>query len=265
MTTFYLEVGDGSGDVLGVTSSVTLAYRTGSQEGGDTTLVTITPTLESTGFDLPPDIAIYYRSKLVGGSFGDWQTDNTFTLADGEYEVEAQLRYTSTGNPVVQKLDVDGETLVDVTAVSTTFTVGASSTAGWDENADGEYYSSSFELSNTFPDLSNSEGLSTVEASTSYEDIQEIRVLADGLVLRVEPGNWPDPLPPYLAVWTTWVNDSSPSWRTFEWNGQGSFNNRYTLQTDNLGNNGDWSEPGVEFAVVFQTQSGLPTTWADYS
>ena len=137
MTTYYLKVGDGTDDVLGVTSSVALAYQTGSVEGGDTTLVTITPTLESTGFGLPSDIAVYYRSKLVDGSFGDWQTDNTFTLADGDYEVEAQLRYTSTGNPVVQKLDVDGVTLVDVAAVSTTFTVGADPGPSYDVEISG--------------------------------------------------------------------------------------------------------------------------------
>ena len=133
MATFYLEVTSG-GDVLAVDADTILAYQTGSVEGGGTTLVTITPTLEAVGFALPSDIAVYYRSKLVDGSFGDWQTDNTFTLADGDYEVEAQLRYTSTGNPVVQKLDVDGVTLVDVTAVSTTFTVGGP-TEDWDTYA----------------------------------------------------------------------------------------------------------------------------------
>lgn len=126
MATFYLEVTSG-GDVLAVDANTALAYQTGSSDG---TLVTITPTLEAVGFALPSDIAVYYRSKLTSDpSFGSWQAENTFTLADGDYEVEAQLRYTSTGNPVVQKLDVDGVTLVDVTAVSTTFTVGAADPA----------------------------------------------------------------------------------------------------------------------------------------
>ena len=118
MATFYLEVTSG-GDVLAVDANTALAYQTGSVDG---TLVTITPTLEAVGFDLPSDIGIFYKDSTSGTWLPSNAAGRTFEvlLADGSYTYEAQLRYDA-DTPVT---DENG---AEVAIQTTAFTVGAAS------------------------------------------------------------------------------------------------------------------------------------------
>lgn len=124
--TFFLEVGDGSGDLLGVASDVKLAFAPNSFEGIQ---IPVTPEFDRPGLELPLDVDVFYRVDS-----GDWIATNydpaspsfdvpITAVAPASQNVEAQLRYTDGSEitdfnglapiPAIQSIDLSINTNTD--------------------------------------------------------------------------------------------------------------------------------------------------------
>lgn len=130
----------------------------------------------------------------------------------------------------------------------------------WSDLADGVFQDASHTLNAT------RESIGTITSSVSYSDIDEVRVLSGGIELRNGGGFLTGGTePPYIGIWTTFLGEASPEWRTYEWNGLAGFSARWTLISGNPGTSGDTSEPSVELAIIHLSASVLPTGWSNYS